>query len=159
MSAMPQQDGGLFEEAAAQRALAMASTNTLRVALYQATGDEELARMPVIDMPFWAGAYEVPVLDRDYDQRIREKAPDFLRAGEASRCETPDDTMLRSLMDMLAGRPVNDYLFSFGKEEANFTPFPRGVEWSAGKAPTELSDFHVVVIGAGAAGLVAGLHL
>lgn len=159
MTAKPIEESGAFDEVAARRALAMASTNVLRVALYQATGDEELAQMPVVYVPFWAGAYEVPILAPEHDERVREKALAFLRSGASSRCEAPDDTTLRRLMDMLVGRPVSDYLFSFGKEEANFTPFPRGVEWTGGKAPTDLSDFRVIVIGAGAAGLVAGVHL
>ncbi len=159
MTAKPIKESGAFDEVAARRALAMASTNILRVALYQATGDEELAQMPVVYVPFWAGAYEVPILAPEHDDRVREKALTFLRSGAGSRCPVPDDTTLRHLMDMLVGRPVNDYLFSFGKEEANFTPFPRGIEWSSGKAPTDLSDFRVIVIGAGAAGLVAGVHL
>lgn len=159
MTAMLKSDESVFDEAAARRALAMASTNVLRVALYQATGDEELAQMPVVYAPFWAGAYELPMLDPKYDERVREKALAFLRSGAKSRCETPDDTTLRRLMDMLVDRPVNDYLFSFGKEEANFTPFPRGVEWTGGKAPENRADFRVIVIGAGAAGLVTGVHL
>lgn len=159
MTVMLKPDDCVFDEDAARRALAMASTNVLRVALYQATGDEELAQMPVVYVPFWAGAYELPMLAPEYDERVREKALAFLRSGAKSRCGTPDDTTLRRLMDMLVDRPVNDYLFSFGKEEANFTPFPRGVEWTGGKAPENRSDFRVVVIGAGAAGLVAGVHL
>ena len=159
MTATSMQESSVFDEAAAQKALAMASTNVLRVALYQATGDEELAQMPVVYVPFWAGAYEVPMLAPEYDGRVREKALAFLRSGASSRCEAPDDTTLRRLMEMLVGRSVNDYLFNFGKEEANFTPFPRGVQWTGGKAPANLSDFRVIVIGAGAAGLVAGVHL
>ena len=138
MTATSMQESSVFDEAAAQKALAMASTNVLRVALYQATGDEELAQMPVVYVPFWAGAYEVPMLAPEYDGRVREKALAFLRSGASSRCEAPDDTTLRRLMEMLVGRSVNDYLFNFGKEEANFTPFPRGVQWTGGKAPANL---------------------
>lgn len=157
--ATAQTNESYFDEAAARRALAMASPNVLRVALYQATGNEELARMPVVYVPFWAGAYDVAMLDPVHDERVREIALEYLRSGASTRCEHPDDATLRSLMEMLVDRPVNDYLFSFGKEEANFTPFPRGVEWSEGKAPEDLEDFRVVVIGAGAAGLVAAVHL
>lgn len=149
-----------FDEDAAREALAMAAPNVLRIALYQATGDQELADMPVVYAPFWAGAYEVPVLAPEYHERLREKALEFLRSGAQSRCEVPDDAMLRGLMETMVGRPVSDYLFSFGKEEANFTPFPRGVAWSSGKAPPAArSNYSAVVIGAGAAGLVAALHL
>jgi len=154
-----ERDDGGFDEATARRALGMASTNVLRIALYQATGDEELMRMPVAYAPFWAGAYEGPVLAAEYDERVREKALDFLRTGAHSRCPTPDDATLLKLMENLVGRPVNDYLFSFGKEEANFTPFPRGVEWTSGQRPDAAADFRVIVIGAGAAGLVAAAHL
>jgi len=160
MTSTLEQDASTFDEATARRALAMASTNVLRIALYQATGDEELARMRVDYAPFWAGAYEVPVLAPEHEERVREKAIEFLRSGAASRCESPDDATLRGLMEKLVDRPVNDYLFSFGKEEANFTPFPRGVEWPSGEAPAAArSDFKAIVIGAGAAGMVAAVHL
>lgn len=149
-----------FDEAAVREALATASANVLRIALYQATGDEELAQMPVIKVPFWAGAYELPILSPEYDDRVREMAVEFLRSGAASRCEVPDDAMLRRLMDLMVGEPVNDYLFSFGKEEANFTPFPRGVEWPADRPIAAAgSGYSAIVIGAGAAGLVAAVHL
>ncbi|MBB3860189.1 4-hydroxyacetophenone monooxygenase [Novosphingobium hassiacum] len=149
-----------FDEVAARDALAMATTNVLRIALYQATGDEELALLPVIKASFWAGAYEVPVLDPAYDDLVREKALAFLRSGKTSLCEAPDDAMLHRLMENMVGEPVNDYLFSFGKEEANFTPFPRGVEWPADRPSAEtVAGYNVIVIGAGAAGLVAAAHL
>lgn len=149
-----------LDEAAARRALATASTNVLRIALYQATGDEELARMPVKKAPFWAGAYELPILDPDFDARVREKALDFLRSGATGHCEAPDDATLRSFMELMVGEPVNDYLFGMGKEEANFTPFPRGVEWPSDQIDEAvIKDYRAVIIGAGAAGLVTAVHL
>lgn len=160
MTATLDKDNTSFDVAAARRALAMASPNVLRTALYQATGDEELARMPVIYQPFWAGAYEVPVLDPAHDERVREKALAFLQSGARSKCEVPDDKALHSLMEMMVGRPVNDYLFQFGKEEANFSHFPRGVEWPSGERPeAACASAKVIVIGAGAAGLVAAIQL
>lgn len=160
MASVRELSANIPDEEAARRALRMASPNVLRIALYQATGDKELADMPVVYAPFWAGAYEVPILAPEYDERVRAKALDFLMSGGKSHCEVPDDAALRSLMENMVARPVSDYLFNFGREEANFTPFPRGVEWSSGKMPkAAASDYKAIVIGAGAAGLVAAVHL
>lgn len=149
-----------IDEAEARRALAMANPNVLRIALYQATGNPELAAMPVMQAPFWAGAYEVPILDPAHAARVQELALEYLLSGAPSRCPVPDDATLRDLMDNLAGQPLTDYLFNFGKEEAQFTPFPRGVEWPSGKAPEQARfSASVIVIGAGAAGLATAVHL
>lgn len=160
MTEAQQLDAERIDEQVMRESLAMANPNVLRTALYQATGDPELAAMPVVNAPFWAGAYEVPVLAPGYDDRVREKALAFLRSGAKSRCEVPDDATLRSLMENMVGAPISDYLFNFGKEEANFTPFPRGVAWSTPAASRPAaSGYRAIVIGAGAAGLAAAVHL
>ena len=40
-----------------RRAVAQAHPNSLRLALYQGTGDEELARMTLEPRPVWGGTY------------------------------------------------------------------------------------------------------
>lgn len=149
-----------FDETAARKALAYANTNVLRIALLQATGDPELAQMNVVKQPYWAGAYEVPALAAEHDETVREKAIAFLKAGGRSGCDVPDDAPLRRLMALMTGGPVEDWIFHFGKEELNLEPMPRGTRWTAAEPDADQRNaVDVVIIGAGAAGLVTAIQL
>lgn len=149
-----------FDEAAARKALAFANTNVLRIALLQATGDPQLAQMKVVKQPYWAGAYEVPALAEEHDETVREKAIAFLKAGRLSQCDVPDDEALRRLMALMTGGPVEDWIFHFGKEELNLEPMPRGTRWTdAAPRAEHRNAVDVVIIGAGAAGLVTAIQL
>ncbi|MCW1385029.1 NAD(P)/FAD-dependent oxidoreductase [Novosphingobium sp. KCTC 2891] len=153
---------GLDEEMV-RRALDMANLNALRIALYQATGDEELARMNVVREPYWGGAFEMVVLAPEHAQAVREKALAFLRSGAASRAEepegAPDEPTLRKMMELFSGEEPNDYIFNFGREELNFDAFPRGVEWNRDIPADVKAGFHVIVVGAGVSGLVTAIQL
>jgi 4-hydroxyacetophenone monooxygenase len=147
------------DDETARRALDMANLNALRIALYQATGDEDLARMAVIREPFWAGAYEVVTLAPEHHDALRSKALAFLRSGQPSRLERPDPGQLRALMDLFVGAAVNDFIFDLGREEVNFDDFPRGVEWSRPVPDEVKAGFHVGIVGAGVSGLVTAIQL
>lgn len=140
-------------------ALDEANLNAVRIALLQATGDPELEAMDVIDVPFWAGAYQFKMLDPKHHETVKAKAINFLRTGTRSRCPKPSDTDLRRLISLYIGEEANDYIHHFGSEELNFADFPRGVEWAGAVPPARRADFHIIVIGAGAAGLVAAIQL
>jgi len=148
-----------FDETMARRALDVANLNALRIALYQATADEELAAMDVVEVPFWSGAYQIASLDPRHAEVVKAKALDYLRSGAPSKCAEPSAEDLRHLMKIYTGEEVNDYLFHFGKEELNFEEFPRGANWHGDVPPSVKSGFHVIVIGAGAAGLVTAIQL
>lgn len=149
-----------FDEASIRKALAYANTNVLRIALLQATGDPELAEMNVVQKPYWAGAYDVPTLAEEHDETVREKAITFLMGSARSNCDIPDDDALRHLMAIMTGGPVEDWIFHFGKEELNLEHMPRGTKWN-GKVPDadRRKVIDVVIIGAGAAGLVTAIQL
>ncbi len=147
------------DEAFVKRALDMANLNALRVALWQATGDAELARMGTVAVPFWSGVYDVIQLAPEHAERVKAKALAFLRSGAGSRLPHPEDVQIRDMMAMLAGKPVSDFIFEMGKEELNFVDYPRGVAWSGDGPPEGREGFHVLVIGAGVAGLVTAIHL
>lgn len=149
-----------FDETVARAALAYANTNVLRIALLQATGDPELARMQVVKQSYWAGAYEVPALSPEHDETVRDKAIAFLKSGARPPCDFPDEDSLRRLMALMTGGPVEDWIFQFGQEELNLEPMPRGAAWN-GAAPEgdRRNAVDVVIIGAGAAGLVTAIQL
>ena len=148
-----------FDEERARQALAYANPNALRLALYQATGDPELAAMEVVDETFWNGSFEVAALAPAHVETVREKAMAYLRSGAPSRCPKPDDAELRTMLDLFAGKPLNDDFFNIGKEEIGFDDFPRGVEWSKEPSAEVKAAFKVVVIGAGIAGMTSGVQL
>ena len=65
MKAMASVSGqGIFEnsESVIDRAIEQANPNVLRMALYQAVRDPELARMRVDKAPYWGGAFQVATL-------------------------------------------------------------------------------------------------
>lgn len=148
-----------FDEALVRRALDTANLNALRLALFQATGDQELADMRVVMEPYWAGAYEVASLAPEHADRVREKALDFLRSASADACPEPGDQALRRMMDLFTGEKVDDYIFNFGKEELGLEEFPRGVEWKNEPSAEVKAAFKVIVIGAGVSGIVTGIQL
>jgi 4-hydroxyacetophenone monooxygenase len=148
-----------FDELTVARALKFANANALRIALYQATGDLELTHMAVRREPYWAGAYEVLTLSPEDTEKVLAKAMAYMRSGIPSRCPAPSDEQIRHLMHLFTGQEVNEYIYRFGTEELNFERFPRGVQWTAG-SPAALKDgFHVLIVGAGVAGLVTAIQL
>jgi 4-hydroxyacetophenone monooxygenase len=146
-------------EAELRAALEKASPNALRMALYQATRDPELATMGVVKAPFWGGVFELSLLADDYVERVREKALAFLLSGGNDRAPPPSDAEMRQMMDIFAGHPVSDLAYSIGRGDLLDEDFPIGVEWSH-EPPAEVKQkFKVVVIGAGLAGLASSIQL
>lgn len=146
-------------EAFIRRAVAGAHPNALRVALYQATGDAELAGMKLESRPVWGGTYFQLALNDIDLERLRDKAVAFLLNRSDVDTSLPGDGETRALMDMFAQGPVSDFTFEMGKEELSFEEFPRGVDWNDEPSQAVKDAFPVIVIGAGTAGLTAALHL
>lgn len=142
-----------------QRAVTLAHPNALRAALYQATGDPELAAMTLSPRPVWGGTYFQLTLDEADLVRLREKAVAYLSHLPSKAPPPPDDAELRRLMDVFNQGPVSDFTFEMGKEELSFDEFPRGVEWTHEPSAEAKAAFPVLVIGAGAAGLTAAVQL
>lgn len=153
-----------LDEEMVSRALDMANLNALRLALYQATGDEELARMNVVREPYWGGTFEMAVLAPEHAQAVKDKALAFFRSSAAAgHLPEPvlasDEPGLRRMIGLFSGEEPNDYIFRFGREELNFDAFPRGVEWTRDVPAEVKAGFHVIIIGAGVSGLVAAIQL
>ena len=98
-----------------RRAVELADLNAVRVALYQHTGDPELAELPVM-------------LKMDDAQKalLIDKAVAWLvdHAGPADLAEPPPDE-LRVLMNMATQETMGDLEFEARRELPAFKPFPR----------------------------------
>lgn len=149
------------DEAFIRSALDKANLNVLRIALYQATGDEALAQMRVVKKPIRGGAFYASVLADEHADEVKERALTYLmNAPETSTpADPPSAAELRRLMEMLTGDPLSDSAFRMGREELGLEDFPRGVSWQAVPPAERLAAKHVSIIGAGIAGLATAVQL
>jgi 4-hydroxyacetophenone monooxygenase len=131
-----------------RRAVELADLNAVRVALYQHTGDPELAALP-------------KALELDDDQRalLIDKAVAWLvdHAGPAT-LEEPPEAELRALMNMATQETMGDLEFEARRELPAFKPFPLMTDWTDGK-PELPEGFRVAIIGSGFSGLATGVQL
>lgn len=142
-----------------QAALEQAVPNVLRIALYQATRNPELAAMRVEKRPFWGGAFQVAALGDEHVARVKELAWQFIREGMKVSAPPAAENELRHMMDLLYGQPVSDFNFSIGRCDLVEEEFPLGVEWSK-ELPAEVKQaFRVAVVGAGLAGMATAIQL
>lgn len=144
-----------------RNALSDVDINALRIALYQATGDESLAEMKVVQIPVRGGAYTLPSVAAEDQEVIEEKAHAFLMnaANRGPRDVAPDRAEERRLMEMLLGHELEAREFELGRGELAFEEFAREAKWS-GEAPTDrLKEFNVLVVGAGASGIATSVKL
>ncbi len=136
------------DEAFIRRAVEACDLAALRVALYQATGDAELA-----------GFGPVVALDPADQARLKERAVHLLatRSGRFER-RVPSDDELRELMDLVLGVPTRDEHFEVRRKFLAFTPYPFQFERPPGAAPVP-EGFEVAIIGAGPAGIAMAVQL
>ena len=131
-----------------RRAVEASDLAALRVALYQATGDSELAEFG-----------PVATLDEADRNRLMERACHLLETRlDGLERRVPSDEELRKLMDLVLGVPTRDEHFEVRKKFLAFTPYPFQFERPAGAAPVP-ADFEVAIIGAGPAGISMAVQL
>ncbi|MEH3033707.1 MAG: NAD(P)/FAD-dependent oxidoreductase [Aeromicrobium erythreum] len=147
------------DESTVRAALDQANLNVLRIALLQVTGDESLARMRVDKVPMRGGAFFAYVLNEAHHQEVKDKAVAYLSSFDGQVPPPPGEDEARRLMELLTGDPLSDSEFRFGLEEVAFADFPREARWSAEAAPDVPEGFEVVIVGAGASGIVAAIQL
>lgn len=149
-----------FDEAFARRALAQAQINVLRIALYQQTGDPELAAMCAEPTDLGDTPYRFPKVPRVHHEAIRNKALQYLRdrrPGEGPRVPTRDEAA--RMMEMFMGEALSPAHVEFGWEDLAFDGFPRAATWEARPSDAVLEGYHVTIIGAGFSGLMAAIQL
>jgi len=131
-----------------RRAVELADLNAVRVALYQHTGDPELAALP-------------KALELDDAQRalLIDKAVAWLEqhAGPGAPEEPPEDE-LRVLMNMATQETMGDLEFTARRELPAFKPFPLMTSWTDG-TPELPEGFRVVIVGSGFSGLATAVQM
>jgi 4-hydroxyacetophenone monooxygenase len=131
-----------------RRAVEVADLNAVRVALYQQTGDPELAQLPT-----------TVNLDEAQRELLISKAVAWLEhnAGPA-RVAEPEEAELRTLLNMATAEEMGDLEFAARRDLPAFKDFPWTAEWTDGK-PELPEGFKVAIIGSGFSGLAMGVQL
>lgn len=146
-----------LDEERAWRAVRLADANVLRMALYQLTGDPELAAMRVEAVPVRNGAMTAYALSAAHHEAVQHKAMDFLRNPGAAPAWSSD--ALKEMMRLFSGTPLTDDQFRLGLEELALEEVPREVKWSTAQPPPGAGNIKVAIIGAGFSGLAVAIAL
>ena len=142
------------------RAVDQADLNSLRLALYQATGHERLAAMALSKELFWGGSFKNVAVAPCHHDELRQTARELLSRGPITAAPLPSIEETRRSMNLFAGFPLTDVQFRFGREQLAFEAFPRRAEWDdTARSVDERAKFRVVVIGAGLGGVAVGVQL
>ncbi|MFC4944292.1 flavin-containing monooxygenase [Pseudonocardia sp. GCM10023141] len=148
------------EQALIGAALETADINALRVALYQVTGNEELAAMRLQRREVRDGAAFVEVVAPADVPRVKALATEYLlRRRESPVPPPPDRTEQRRLVELLVGGPMLDAEFAMAVEELAMATHPHDAEWTTGRPSGKVDEFHVVVVGGGISGIAAAVQL
>ncbi|KAF9891529.1 hypothetical protein FE257_003996 [Aspergillus nanangensis] len=135
--------------------------NALRLALLQATGDPDLARMQTRRHAIRGGAMFAHVLAEEEVPAMKEKAFAYLatRAPDAPILPPPSKTEAKKLTDIFGDEPVPDHEYDYHYEELAYEEFPRDAQWTDKKPSADRIDkFKVVVVGGGISGLAAAVQ-
>lgn len=150
----------LKREAQIRRSLATANTNALRLALYQATRDPELAAMRPTHMPVRGGAQRQFVVAQADLPLLIEKAVAFLLDPPAAPGPPPTKEEARALIELFTGgAALSDNYLRFALEELALDEFPRDVTWTKPPPKELLDQVSVLVIGGGISGVAAAVQL
>jgi len=131
-----------------RRAVELADLNAVRVALYQQTGDPEVAALPMAIN-----------LDEAGRELLISKAVAWLEkhAGPGMPPEPPE-AELRTLMNMATAEEMGDLEFEARRELPAFKEFPLMTGWTSSRRPVP-EGFLVAVIGSGFSGVAMGVQL
>lgn len=146
------------DDAFIRRALDQAHLNALRVALFQQTGDPEVAAMRVeTDAPPGTPFLSYVVAPESH-ALLKDKAFNFL-TGPSRTATTPDRAEALALMSLFQGDAFDEASAGYGYEELAFEEFPREAQWRERPPRDKLNRFLVTIVGAGFSGIMAGIQL
>ncbi|HEY7900297.1 MAG TPA: NAD(P)/FAD-dependent oxidoreductase, partial [Caulobacteraceae bacterium] len=151
-----------IDDATLDAALAEAHLPALLAALVHLTGDESLlseAHRPtyVLMADNNSGGYPEAV---QAALRTRAKAAIRAHLAGAPMPPPPSGKTLRRMMDLVAGAEIPDHYAPFLLDELNLDGVTtKTPDWSAPKLTAAAKRLHVIVIGAGMSGILAGIRL
>jgi 4-hydroxyacetophenone monooxygenase len=152
-------EAGTVDEAFIRRALDDADLNALRLALYQATGDETLLDIKLTQTPAYGGTAYLTEVAKEEQAGLRDKAVAFLLAKQADFQQVkPSDAELRRMFELFRNEELTDKDWRYRRDLAAFDDHPRLARWSGGK-PQLPDGYRVAIIGAGFGGIAMGVQL
>lgn len=147
------------DEAFIRKALDESDLNAVRIALYQATGDESLLDVKLARVSVRGGQLVLVDVDEQDRHQVKDRAVRFLTHELDSFVPAkPSDDELRELMLALRDEPIADRSFLSRKESLGFDELPRAASWTNGK-PELSAGFSVAIVGAGFNGILMGVQL
>ncbi len=130
------------------RAVEFADLAALRIAIFQASGDEEIGRLG-----------PVATLSAQDRQRLIDRCIELIDSSlETWTIRTPSDEELSSLLEMVIGVPTPEGDFELRKQVLSFEDYPFFADWPSGQ-PAQAEDFHVAIIGGGFNGVATAVQL
>jgi len=144
-------------EISVERALAFADPMVLRGLLYLLTGDDRLRDMTIGAAPgLFAG--EMAALTDEADIALLHELALAVVNGSGGGPAAPPEERIDTAIELTVGARIDGRDRGFWREELALEPWARGVSIDARNERTR-EDFHVVVIGAGLAGINAAAQL
>ncbi len=141
-----------------QQAVELADVNALRIALYQQTGDEELAAMEVSNELREGSPFRFTRLVKSNHELVKKKALAYLRSPPDSSL-VPDKLEAAKLMKLFCGRDLTPADIDYAWGDLGFEGFTRGAQWNNKPAQSVLDAIDITVVGAGFGGLLAAIQL
>jgi 4-hydroxyacetophenone monooxygenase len=140
-------------------ALRSANLNAVRMALYQATMDPELASMTLERRQLRGGSLQLSVLSRSDRERVVAKALAYFANGGPQRPETLTVERAAELLPIFGTPPRSQQSLRLAMEELGVQPDMNAQLDLRGVSLETLGAYSAIVIGAGVSGLAAGLQL
>jgi len=141
-----------------RQALEYADVNALRIALYQQTGDEQLAAMSVTNELREGSPFQFTRLEKSHHPLVKTKALQYLANPQYPRA-MPNKLEAARLMRLFCGRDLTSADIDYAWGDLGFTGFSRGAQWQNKPPQSVLDSIDITVVGAGFGGLLAAIQL
>lgn len=141
-----------------REALDLADVNALRLALYQQTGDAELAAMSVSNELQPGNPFRMTRLSKAHHELVKEKAFSYLMAQPAP-APVPTREQAEAMMHLFCGRTLSPADCGYAWGDLGFDASARAARWQNKPPQAVLDQLHVTIVGAGFGGLLAAIQM
>lgn len=141
-----------------EQAIEQADINALRLAIYQQTGDEELAGMEVSNELQEGNPFQFTRLAKHHHDTVKAKALAYL-LNPPFTSVVPDKTEGARLMNIFCGRALEPAEIDYAWGDLAFEGFTRGAQWKSRPDQAILDQYDITIVGAGLGGLLAAIQL